>query len=115
MVAAIEAVLRGLDPSFEADVERPIVPGANLDGLSSDSVLRSAGRFDLELARWQQHHFAVAAVNLLLEKEVGRQSPRLRRVNVPRLVAKGEPGVGRAAIVVLDRPFDGDRRAAYGE
>ena len=53
----------------------------------------------------------VVPVDLRLEVEVGRQALRNVRIDAIELVAHGEPGGGRPAVLVLDVDADGVRRA----
>ena len=89
--------------------------GGNGDRLFEIEIFRPAVVGDFILAGRQQHFFAVGPVNLIVEEEVGREPPRLRRIDAAVLVAKDELPGRRRAVVVEDRQLHAHGRLALEE
>ncbi len=116
MVAAVEAARRRIDPALELHGDfrvagLPIAPfgrRGNLHGARDRPVLGPTAVGHRELTGRQQHVLAVRSVDVLLEKQVGRQPFRLRREHVPLAIHELEPAGGRCPVVVQDAEPDRD-------
>src|SRR5262249_17425300 len=110
MVPAVEAMSHRMDPAFELELQGLIVLQMHPQGSMLHSVFRTAGVLDLEFTGRQQHRFAAAPVDLLLEEAVRCQLPGLRWVNVAGRALKGQAGKRGGPVVIADDQSDGHGR-----
>src|SRR5262249_3162795 len=115
MVARPPALLRRMHPALQLEALGMRLRLRHRDVPGEDEVLRAAGVVDGVLARLQQNGFAVAAVDLGVEKEDGGEAATLRRVDAGPVVAEGEGPQGRLAVVIADTQFHEYRRATLEE
>src|SRR4029077_6588682 len=104
-----------VDPALQ--VERLLLHGALVgcgdgDGAAADEVFGAARPGEDVGAGLQRHGFAVGAVDLRVEVEVGRQAARHRRIGAAAGVGDGERRHDRLAValrfavVVVDAELD---------
>ena len=96
MIARPPAELGGIDPTLHLERATLLGVGADRELLRLRHGLRSAREFDRVVAVGQFERFAVSAVDLRMEGEIGREPFRLRRVN-PALGIADDERRGRRA------------------
>ncbi|GEM_PF-2107907 len=111
MVAAVVAEISRIDPALEFHRQRRLFRCWNHHLRLHRAIFRPARRLHRELARRQQHRAAIRTIQMLLEKEIRRQTPRLRWEDMPLRVGEGQPRRRRLAIEVLDIKLHCDRRS----
>src|SRR5262249_59438486 len=99
MVARPPALLRRMHPALQLEALGMGLRLGHRDVPGEDEVLRAAGVVDGVLARLEQYRFAVAAIDLGMEEEVGGEAATLRRVDTAPVVAEGERAHGRLAVL----------------
>src|SRR5437763_1408410 len=111
MIAAVKAVINGIDPAFEGDFHDcwPFI--GNGDPALPKQVFRAAPVNHGQLAGGEQHGGAAVAVDLVLEEKVGGQALGLGRINPRQLVLEGKTAGGRLAVLVRYEQLDRNRGA----
>src|SRR5205085_12136550 len=96
----------GVDPAVELHLNRRLTFVGNSHLALKLAVFRAAAIAHDELAGRQQNGAAVMAIDLLLEEKVGGKAFGLRRIDMTRFVAEGEPAGGRSAVHVNNCQLD---------
>src|SRR5688572_10209893 len=99
MIARPPARLGRIDPALKVDLHR-LWALADGDLASCDHIFRPAGHLHVEFTGRQGHLLAVVAIDLRMEKEIGREPLGLRWINPSLLVANGQGGRRGLAILI---------------
>jgi hypothetical protein len=115
VIAGIPAVLRRIDPTFQLKREFGGTVAVHRELLSVRTVFRSAGVSDVIVTRRQADTLTIGAIDLRLEKEIGREALRGIRIEPVQAVANDKRGHGRLAFLVAHAQLNGARRERVKE
>ena len=100
MVAGVPAGRRQVDPPFHPETFRVLFACWDLDVSLQYAIFGTTSVRHVVPTRWKQNLFAILAIDLIMEEEIRRQSPRAGRVHAATGVANREmPGRWSAVFV----------------
>ncbi len=107
MVARVPMLVRRVHPTGQLKFGRlRRLVRLHVQRLVLDQVFRSAGVFDFVVARRKQQRLAIGPINLVVEEEIGRQTPCPVRIDAIQFVAHDERCRRRLAVEILDAQDD---------
>src|SRR6476661_6323290 len=90
MVAGVPADRCQVDPPFHPETFRVLLAYWDIDVSLQYLILGTTSVGHVVRTRWKQNLFAILAIDLIMEEEIRRQSPRARRIHAATGVANCE-------------------------